>query len=49
MYRLKPRIRSVLSDKIAQQKMRFLLCSRRLRRRAGLVRPAAGTRVDLYF
>jgi hypothetical protein len=29
IYRLKPRIRFVLSDKIARQKTRFLPCSRR--------------------
>jgi hypothetical protein len=36
MYRLKLRIRFVLSDKIARQKTRFLPRSRRLRRRADL-------------
>jgi hypothetical protein len=37
MYRLKLRIRFVLSDKTARQKARFLSCSRRRRRRAGLI------------
>jgi hypothetical protein len=49
MYRLKLRIRFVLSDKTARQKTRFLPCSRRLQRRAGLVRPAAGTLFVLHF
>jgi hypothetical protein len=35
--------------KIAKQKMWFLLCSAALRRRAGLVRPAANTLFDLHF
>jgi hypothetical protein len=41
MYRLKLRMRFVLSDKTAKQKTWFLLCSAALRRRAGLVRPAS--------
>jgi hypothetical protein len=49
MYRLKLRIRFVLSDKIAWQKTWFLPCSRRLQRRAGLARPAASTLSDLHF
>jgi hypothetical protein len=49
MCHLKLRIRFVLSDKIAWQKTWFLPCLRRLRRRAGLGRPAASTLFDLPF
>jgi hypothetical protein len=49
MSHLKLRIRFVLSEKIAWQKTWFLPCPRRLRRRAGLVRPAASTLSDLHF
>jgi hypothetical protein len=49
MYRLKLRMRFVLSDKTAKQKTWFLLCSAALKRRAGLVRPASSTLFDLHF
>jgi hypothetical protein len=49
MYRLKLRMRFVLSDKTAKQKTWFLLCSAALRRRAGLVLPAAGSTAGREF
>jgi hypothetical protein len=51
MYRLKLRLRFVLSDKIASLKIGRVVSGslRRLRRRAGLIRPAASTLFDVNF
>jgi hypothetical protein len=49
MCRLQLRIRFVVSDKIASPENVVSGSLRRLRRRAGLVRPAAGTLFDLHF
>jgi hypothetical protein len=43
MYRLKLRIRFVVSDRIASPENVVSGSLRRLRRRAGLIRPAVGT------
>jgi hypothetical protein len=47
--RVKLRIRFVVRKKIARRKTRFLPCSRRPRRRAGLARPATRTLFDMHF